>query len=150
MMKKTVRKGTKGSAVEQLQKLLNAFNKNTALELDGDFGPATLAAVKKFQRDAGLAADGVVGQKTWQALSAGTPFSSKKSQPTVSPTTTTYPQHLLADIAAKYIGIKETGNNKAGKSKELQEIFKADALTVNGVTDGYPWCASFVSFCVQS
>lgn len=35
---------------------------------DGIFGPLTEEAVKEFQERAGLAADGVVGAKTWAAL----------------------------------------------------------------------------------
>ncbi|WP_062065248.1 peptidoglycan-binding protein [Cellvibrio sp. OA-2007] len=138
----TLRKGSIGESVQQLQKLLNAYNKNTALIVDGDFGVATLNAVKRFQQSKGLTPDGVVGPKTWQALSLGTPIIPAAS-------TAPSPQGLLADIAAKYIGTKETGNNKAGDSKALQAIFKSDSLVVNGVTDGYPWCAAFVSFCVQ-
>lgn len=57
--------------------------------------------------------------------------------------------YLLSDIAARYIGIKETGDNRIGSSKEMCEIFEADDLVVNGETDGYPWCAAFVSLCVQ-
>lgn len=69
-----VRKGDKGPVVEFLQKMLdkNGYKltsrprKNSGV--DGDFGPKTLRAVKQFQRDEGLAADGVVGPKTWKAL----------------------------------------------------------------------------------
>jgi hypothetical protein len=69
-----VRKGDKGPVVEFLQKILdkNGYKltssprKNSGV--DGDFGPKTLRAVKQFQRDEGLAVDGVVGPKTWKAL----------------------------------------------------------------------------------
>jgi len=37
-------------------------------KLDGIFGPKTAQAVKKFQRDYGLAADGIAGKQTWQVL----------------------------------------------------------------------------------
>lgn len=149
MSQPILRKGSKGQSVAQLQKLLNAFNKDFKLQVDGDFGPSTLNAVKQFQKSAGLNSDGVVGPKTWQAISLGHPIKAKLS-PTPSATeSVSYPQGLLADIAAKYIGVKETGNNKAGNSKELLAIFEADSLVINGQTDGYPWCAAFVSFCVQ-
>lgn len=137
-MKPVLRKGNKGVHVETLQKLLNNASA-TQITPDKDFGPATDRAVRAFQTSAGLVPDGIVGQKTWLAL-ANIP--TKKKIPT--------PQSLLADIAKKYIGVKETGDNLAGDSKELLAIFKADTLEIKpGQTDGYPWCAAFVSFCVQ-
>jgi peptidoglycan hydrolase-like protein with peptidoglycan-binding domain len=38
------------------------------LKTDGAFGQKTEGAVKTFQRDKGLVADGVVGPKTWERL----------------------------------------------------------------------------------
>ena len=38
---------------------------------DGDFGPATKDAVKRFQRDRGLDPDGIIGDKTWARLLLG-------------------------------------------------------------------------------
>ena len=53
--------GSKGKAVEDLQKYLK-------IKVDGDFGPKTEQAVKKFQTSKNLTADGVVGEKTWNAM----------------------------------------------------------------------------------
>ena len=36
--------------------------------MDGDFGSRTLEAVKLFQKEAGLKADGIAGTKTLKAL----------------------------------------------------------------------------------
>jgi peptidoglycan hydrolase-like protein with peptidoglycan-binding domain len=39
--------------------------------VDGIFGAKTDSATKKFQKDYGLAVDGVVGAQTWGALIGG-------------------------------------------------------------------------------
>ena len=58
--------GSKGAAVKVLQIILNADG--AGLSVDGSFGPKTAAAVKEFQKKHGLAADAIVGRKTWPAL----------------------------------------------------------------------------------
>lgn len=53
--------GARGDTVRWIQLRVGATP-------DGRFGPETLAAVKRFQAAAGLATDGVVGPRTWNAL----------------------------------------------------------------------------------
>lgn len=65
----TLRKGSKGEFVTLAQTML--INKGYDLSpygADGDFGKVTENAVKQFQTDWGLKADGVIGQKTWAML----------------------------------------------------------------------------------
>jgi peptidoglycan hydrolase-like protein with peptidoglycan-binding domain len=62
----TLRNGSNGASVTRLQQLLQKKGYNVAD--DGDFGPNTETAVKKFQAAHGLKDDGVVGPKTWSAL----------------------------------------------------------------------------------
>ena len=64
-----IKLGSKGSDVQKSQQLLLAkgYSCGTA-GADGDFGAGTYNAVKKFQADNGLEADGIVGANTWAAL----------------------------------------------------------------------------------
>jgi peptidoglycan hydrolase-like protein with peptidoglycan-binding domain len=61
-----LRRGDSGPAVQTLQEKLNA--RGAAIGADGEFGPATVAAVIAFQTAAGLKADGIVGGQTWVKL----------------------------------------------------------------------------------
>lgn len=65
----TITKGARGELVKYLQRALTEAGYDVG-EIDGIFGSGTLAAVKKFQRDNGLEADGKVGAKTWAAIKA--------------------------------------------------------------------------------
>ncbi|HKQ05371.1 MAG TPA: peptidoglycan-binding protein [Blastocatellia bacterium] len=62
----TLSLGDRGPAVKALQQALNAKGAN--LEVDGDFGRGTLAAVMDFQARNGLSVDGTVGPRTLRAL----------------------------------------------------------------------------------
>ncbi len=59
----TIRKGSRGNDVKHLQTYLH-------LMADGIFGPLTEEAVKEFQKNHGLVADGIVGAKTWAIIEA--------------------------------------------------------------------------------
>ena len=58
--------GAQGPVVSDLQAALTALGLHSGA--DGDYGPATAAAVASFQASSGLAADGVAGSDTTAAL----------------------------------------------------------------------------------
>ena len=61
--------GQISGCVTELQELLNKHGAH--LSVDGDFGPATLAAVKSYQSSHHLSVDGIVGPATKASLDAG-------------------------------------------------------------------------------
>lgn len=65
----TVRYGSSGQAVRELQKALN--REGYSLAVDGGFGEKTRAALLDYQKKKGLTADGVAGEATWSRLRAG-------------------------------------------------------------------------------
>ena len=72
--KPTLRRGNKGDAVVQLQnELVKRGYDIGSCGVDGDYGRATEAAVKAFQRDNGLTADGICGPLTYAALEGNPP-----------------------------------------------------------------------------
>lgn len=70
--KPVLRRGAKGSAVEELQNLLTYWKVYTG-PINGNFGSQTEQGVKDFQHRVFLVEDGIVGQLTWQALYSGAP-----------------------------------------------------------------------------
>ena len=62
----TLKLGSVGENVKTLQTALNRAGCN--LTVDGIFGAKTATAVKIFQKQYGLTADGIVGDKTWEKL----------------------------------------------------------------------------------
>jgi peptidoglycan hydrolase-like protein with peptidoglycan-binding domain len=145
-----VRSGSKGAAVLSVQKELKAAGINPG-PLDGDFGAKTAAAVKAYQRKHHLAVDGVVGDKTWKALThdsfkPGKPAARPPANPTrptrpgSTPVTgTTRPGTKVAKLLAEarsHIGFHEGTGNKNPFSRALGRPPEA-------------WCADFVSFCAK-
>jgi len=64
-----LQQGASGTQVELLQRGLNRQLKpSPELTVDGEFGPATLAAVIKLQKEHKLTASGLVDEATWKVL----------------------------------------------------------------------------------
>ena len=110
-----MKRGTSGAAVRQLQENLIKLGYNCGPDgADGDYGRNTEAAVKKFQEDNHLTADGEAGPITQaairqkiQALSV-TPTVKPSNEPVkTTPTSNTYTVQAgdtLWSIAAKHLG----------------------------------------------
>ncbi len=143
-----VRSGSKGSSVVSVQKELKAAGINPG-PVDGDFGAKTRAAVMSYQRKHHLAVDGVVGAKTWSALTrddfkparaaSAKPHAGKKPTRTLASASPGRPsskvQKLLAE-ARKHLGFHEGSGNRNPFSKALGRPPEA-------------WCADFVSYAAK-
>ncbi|HAA53325.1 MAG TPA: hypothetical protein DCE42_01135 [Myxococcales bacterium] len=64
----SIKRGSGGESVEELQKLLNAAGASPQLSTDGKFGPGTERGIRQFQEKHGLVADGKFGAKTWAKM----------------------------------------------------------------------------------
>ena len=80
-----LRLGSSGADVRAVQQRLKelGYLKGNA---DGDFGAATEAAVKAFQKQNGLEADGLVGKQTLNRLNSASAYTAPPGTPTPSPT----------------------------------------------------------------
>ncbi len=67
----TLREGSTGTCVKSVQWALNNLKVSPysyGLTIDGQFGPLTESAVKKFEASRGITIDGIVGPQTWEKL----------------------------------------------------------------------------------
>lgn len=68
-IKQTIKKGSKGPAVTELQNnLMQLGYPLPKFGADGDFGKETQTALIQFQKDNGLTPDGICGPLTWAAI----------------------------------------------------------------------------------
>ena len=74
MAEPLLKRGSSGTAVRQLQEALKEAGHGPG-PIDGEFGPATEAAVRAFQQEKGIAVDGIVGDITWLNIDEDAVFS---------------------------------------------------------------------------
>lgn len=110
--------GASGEAVRDLQKKLQAlgFYKGN---VDGDYGAGTEQAVKDFQKQYGLDADGKAGSKTLSILA--TAKSTKKPTPTPTPKYTPTPKPTATPKANSYSNTYLKLGDSGSKVKQMQE-----------------------------
>ncbi|MBE9223884.1 peptidoglycan-binding protein [Phormidium sp. LEGE 05292] len=130
----TLSKGSKGDDVKFLQEILNSYG--YSLKVDGDFGKLTEAAVKKFQQSRDLTVDGIVGEKTWNALLPDEP----SKYPILRRDSTGYYVTLLQD-RLNVIGYPLKIDGIFGEKTEaaVKMFQKAQGLVVDGIVGKYTW-----------
>lgn len=133
-----LRAGHEGQAVMHLQELLG-------IATDGDFGPATKAAVIAFQEANGLHPDGIVGAQTWAALLAtqdrdaseedAREDEARRSRPPLRQgdkgDDVAFLQHLL--------GIVEDGDFGPGTLAAVRDYQKSKGLSADGIVGRKTW-----------
>jgi hypothetical protein len=143
-----LRQGPKGNTADQqrvtlVQQALAARGFDPG-SIDGEFGPTTAGAVRRFQFLNDLTPDGIVGPLTWLALD-GTLPEGHRDFPARS-------RDLLASVAEAEgsLGLRWTGANSAAE-KYLEPLRgPMQALGHIGTSPVfYNWCAAFVVWCAR-
>ena len=91
--------GSQGSDVTDLQKLLN--QNGYSLDVDGNFGPQTQAAVKDYQQKNNLTVDGVAGDQTWGALTKSNVQQTGGATTAANTPTYTKPEYKPSDAVSQ-------------------------------------------------
>ncbi len=137
-----LRRGDRGARVFDLQRRLRALGYDPG-PVDGIFGPRTEAAVRAFQRDAGLVADGIVGRRTRTALDS--PVGRDRRRPRRRPTADAGEPSWMA-IARAEICTREA---RAGQPSNSRILEYHQITTLRATSDRIPWCASFLSWVLE-
>ena len=134
----TIKRGCKGEAVREMQQLLIAAGYSLPkYGADGTFGAESESALREFQSDNGLSADGICGPKTWAALqakSAGETIRRGSKGETVKKM-----QQLL--MATGYALPKYGADGSFGAESEeaLRRFQEANGLAVDGICGPKTW-----------
>ncbi len=135
-------RGDKGSQVSVLQQMLAKAGFDPG-GVDGDFGPKTQAAVRRFQAARGLQVDGVVGNQTMAALNGSSFTPAPRPGPTTITPPTTQPasnadlRQRMLSIAQGEVGHTEASNRNDGSVLKYPHYFGRGSEA---------YCADFVSW----
>lgn len=102
--------------------------------IDGVWGRNSIDAVKKFQKDKGLIIDGIVGEKTANALFSGPDSTIPKSSLFIQ----------WFEEAKRLVGTKEI----IGSASNPIIMEWSDSLDIRYSGDDVPWCGLFVAHCI--
>jgi len=136
VLDKDYKKGMKGKKVRLIQEWLCLHGYQ--IVIDGDFGDATDASVRKFQQEKKLEIDGVVGNRTFKKLVLPMTEALKE----ISPGKKGVGQMVVA-YAKQHL--KQHPREVGGQNKGPWVRFYMQG---NEGSD-WPWCAGFVSFILK-
>ena len=145
----TLRKNDSGDNVAQLQEALIDLGYMTG-KADGNYGAATVSAVKAFQKANGLTEDGTAGEETQKLLFGGSAKAAAKATATPAPKATATPtpasevltvgskgsdvkdlQNKLIDLG--YLSGKADGVYGTATASAVKAFQQASKLTADGV-----------------
>ncbi|MBZ4416534.1 peptidoglycan-binding protein [Myxococcus sp. RHSTA-1-4] len=132
---KVYRRGEQGHGVRRIQEWLTL--QGFAVAIDGDFGPATEAALKRFQAKAGLPVSGVADAVTFDRLIAP-----MKAAIASIPAQGRSPGALVVAYASQHLKQRprEIGGENRGPWVRLYMDGNEGAA--------WPWSAGFATFCL--
>ncbi len=132
-----LREGDRGAAVRKLERAL--VKQGLLDRADGTFDAATAKAVKALEKKHGWTADGVVGEKLWQALGNAGSGSGPQLKRGDKGADVKILQRALAERGLYKGAISGTFDAATGAA--LKAFEKAQGLTADGKTDGKVWSA---------
>ena len=139
-MDSILRQGSKGSAVAELQQLLQSKGFYSG-KIDGDFGAGTTNAVLKFQKENGLVPDGIFGSSSWAKLRVVVIPTSAQGLPTLLPgskgAAVSQAQQLLKDTG--YYQGRIDGDFGVGTRDAIAAFQRANGLTIDGKVGEQTW-----------
>lgn len=154
-----LRKGSTGPEVKSLQKkLLQIGYYLGSYGADGDYGDATVAAVRKFQKDNSLAVDGETGPNTLTAVDKVLPIVQQEQKAIANRLRQAQPKDFSVQPIINWAENERNYTEKdsltdlddktknAGDDNYTKYSQEVDALGVFSTqVQGQPWCATWVT-----
>ncbi|MBC8120468.1 MAG: peptidoglycan-binding protein [Gemmatimonadaceae bacterium] len=137
-----LKRGVVGEDVRELQRCLatRGFDPGTP---DGEFGPDTETAVRRFQTIAALTVDGEVGPLTWGALAGPVAEDLAATQ-----AASLQQRQKLVGIARSEAARNLVWNGIQSEAEKYLRPLRAP-LNIPNSTTHYNWCAAFVTYCCR-
>ena len=135
--KNTLKQGSKGSDVKELQTtLINAGYDVGSSGADGIFGTKTAEAVKAYQKANGLSVDGIVGSQTWGSLSGSSNNNANTNVVDTQATETPTSKYGVGGVSDE---LMDKGNNNpfvaSDKQNELDNRLTEQGKVLEGIAN---------------